>query len=159
VQPAKAGFVLLLPRVHSLTEIGKSQGHDLRRLNVSERAAKGMVLYGALLIALGILAFALMGWRARTGLYAGIGVGALSALWGFLMARGVPWVLPVALGNVGFAALAFGWRAFIDGLEMFDGRPGHLAPALISTAMCAASAVMLSVLVRQWHEEEAAAGR
>lgn len=123
------------------------------------KSSRWLVGYGLLLIALGVMSVAIMGPKAKTGLYTGLGVGALSILWGMLMARGLPWVLPVAIGNIGFGALAFGWRAFISWLALLDGKPDRLVPALISTLMCAGAAAVFAQLLRQWREEEAASGR
>ncbi len=122
-------------------------------------SVRGLTLLGVWLIAAGAVSVALMGARAKSGFFSGAGVGALSLLWAWLMARGAAWALPVAIGNIGFGALAFGWRAFISWLALADGKHDRLKPAVLTTLMCAACAAVLPMLLRQWREEEAAAGR
>lgn len=122
------------------------------------RAEKALLWLGGLLIVLGVVSVAVLGAKARSGLYSGMGVGALVIVWSALMRRNVPWALPVAIGNVGFGALAFGWRAFVAWLALLDGRADRLVPGLITSVMCIACTAALPALLRRWREEEAAAG-
>lgn len=122
---------------------------------MSAKSSRWLIWYGLLLVALGALSVLVMGPKARTGLYAGVGVGVLSLLWGVLVGRRVAWALPVALGNIGFGALAFGWRCFVSFLAYLDGKPERLAPALISGVMCGGAVVVFTQLLRQWRAEEA----
>ena len=121
------------------------------------RAEKALFWLAVALAVLGAVSVLALGPKAKTGLYSGLGVGALAGLWGWLMGRGVPWALPLALGNVGFGALAFGWRAFVSWLAFADGKADRLGPAIITTFMCAACAAVFPLLIRRWQEEESAA--
>ena len=70
------------------------------------------IAYGLFLIACGLAGFLSNPEKAKTALISGGTFGALSILWGVLMARGARWSRGVAFGTSGFlVAVSHGVRA------------------------------------------------
>jgi len=112
------------------------------------KTAGYLILYGGCLIVLGLLGYLSNPEKAKTALMTGGSFGALSILWGVLGARGVRWIVPVAVVTTALFTLACAWRASLGWLAVLDGQSETLFAPLLLTAMLAASAAMLPVLFR-----------
>ena len=110
------------------------------------KTAGYLILYGGFLVVLGLLGYLSNPEKAKTALMTGGTFGALSILWGVLGARGVRWIVPVAVVTTSLLTLACAWRASVGWLAVLDGKSEKLFAALLLTVMLAASAAMLAVL-------------
>ena len=118
----------------------------LRPMNMT--TAGYLILYGGGLIVLGLLGYLSNPEKAKTALMTGGTFGALSILWGVLGARGVRWMVPVAVVTTALLTLACAWRASVGWRAVLEGQSEKLFAALLLTVMLAASAAMLPVLFR-----------
>ena len=118
----------------------------LRPMNT--KTAGYLILYGGFLIVMGLLGYLSNPEKAKTALMSGGTFGALSIFLGVLGARGVRWIVPVAMVTTGFLALVFAWRATVGWLAVLDGKSEKLFAAILITLMLAASVLMLPALFR-----------
>ena len=109
--------------------------------------AKWTVAYGLFLIACGLAGFLSNPEKAKTALISGGTFGALSILWGVLMARGARWSRGVAFGTSGFLVAVFTWRAGVSWLAVADGATDKRFAALLITLMGAASLAICARLL------------
>jgi len=115
---------------------------------MNTKTAGYLILYGAFLIAMGLLGYLSNPEKAKTALMSGGTFGALSIVWGVLGARGVRWSRLAAIITTGFLALVFSWRASVGWMAVMDGKSEKLFAAILISAMLAGSVVMLVALVR-----------
>ena len=118
----------------------------LRPMNMT--TAGYLILYGGGLIVLGLLGYLSNPEKAKTALMTGGTFGALSILWGVLGARGVRWMVPVAVVTTALLPLACAWRASVGWRAVLEGQSEKLFAALLLTVMLAASGAMLPALFR-----------
>ena len=97
---------------------------------------------------MGLLGYLSNPEKAKTALMSGGTFGALSIFLGVLGARGVRWIVPVAMVTTGFLALVFAWRATVGWLAVLDGKSEKLFAAILITLMLVASVVMLPTLFK-----------
>jgi hypothetical protein len=109
---------------------------------------KWMIGYGAFLVAAGVTGYLSNPEKAATALLSGGTFGGLSVAWGLLLLRGRGWAYPAALATTGLLTLVFAWRSTATWLAVSGGRPEKLFAAVLITAMFAASAVTIVVLLR-----------
>ncbi len=102
-----------------------------------------LMAYGGFLMLMGLAGFLSNPEKAKTALMSGGTFGALSILWGVLMARGVRWSLLAAKTTTGLLAVVFVWRASVSWPAVFGGQGEKLVAASLITAMLAASIAML----------------
>lgn len=112
------------------------------------KTAGYLIFYGCFLIVMGLLGYLSNPEKARTALMSGGTFGALSILWGVLLARGVRWSLPAAATTTGLLAVVFVWRASVGWLAVLDGQAEKRFAASLITVMLAASIAMLLRLVK-----------
>jgi len=115
---------------------------------MNTKTAGYLILYGAFLIAMGLLGYLSNPEKAKTALMSGGTFGALSIVWGVLGARGVRWSRLAAIITTGFLALVFSWRASVGWMAVMDGKSEKLFAAILISAMLVGSVVMLVALVR-----------
>jgi uncharacterized membrane protein (UPF0136 family) len=86
--------------------------------------------------------------KAKTALISGGTFGALSILWGALMARGATWSRWAALITSGFLVAVFAWRASVSWMAVADGATDKQFAAVLITLMGAASIAIFAKLLR-----------
>jgi uncharacterized membrane protein (UPF0136 family) len=101
--------------------------------------ARWTIAYGLFLIACGLAGYLSNPEKAKTALISGGTFGALSILWGALMAGGVGWSRRAALATSGFLVAVFLWRASVSWLAVVDGATEKRFAAGLITLMGAAS--------------------
>jgi uncharacterized membrane protein (UPF0136 family) len=110
-------------------------------------AGRWIVGFGVFLILCGAAGYLSNPATAKTALISGGTFGALSAVWGSLMLRGVAWARMAALLSTGFLALVFFWRSTASWMAWASGEPKFFAASLI-TLMLAGALASLAVLLR-----------
>ena len=110
---------------------------------MNAKTAGYLMAYGGFLILMGLAGFLSNPEKAKTALMSGGTFGALSILWGVLMARGVRWSLPAAKTTTSLLAVVFVWRASVGWLAVLDGHAEKRFAAGLITLMLAASIAML----------------
>jgi uncharacterized membrane protein (UPF0136 family) len=107
-----------------------------------------MIGYGFFLIVMGLMGYASNPEKARTALMSGGTFGALSILWGWLMARGFNWSRWAGFGTTAFLVVVFGWRGIVSWMAFANGATEKLTGAVLVTTMAVASVLMVVALVR-----------
>jgi uncharacterized membrane protein (UPF0136 family) len=115
---------------------------------MNTKTAGYLILYGGFLIGMGLLGYLSNPEKAKTALMSGGTFGALSIVWGVLGARGVRWSLWAATLTTTLLTLVFSWRASVSWLALLEGQSEKLFAASLITAMLAASALMLTCLLK-----------
>jgi uncharacterized membrane protein (UPF0136 family) len=115
--------------------------------------ARWTVAYGLFLIACGLAGYLSNPEKAKTALISGGTFGALSMLWGALMARGAAWSRWAALVTSGLLVAVFAWRASASWLAVADGAADKRFAAILITAMGAASLANCAALLRRGQRE------
>ena len=115
---------------------------------MNAKIARQLILYGGFLMLMGLAGFLSNPEKAKTALMSGGTFGALSILWGVLMARGVRWSLLAAKTTTGLLAAVFVWRASVSWLAVLGGQGEKLVAASLITMMLAASIAMLIGLLK-----------
>ena len=110
--------------------------------------ARWTIAYGLFLIACGFAGYLSNPEKAQTALISGGTFGALSILWGVLMARGVAWSRWAALVTSALLLAVFSWRATVSWLAVAEGNADKLTAATLITVMGAASLSTVVVLLR-----------
>jgi uncharacterized membrane protein (UPF0136 family) len=103
--------------------------------------------FGIFLILCGVAGYLSNPATAKTALISGGTFGALSAVWGVLMLRGVAWARMAAWASTGFLAAVFLWRSTASWMAWASGEPKLFAASLI-TLMLAGALTSLVVLLR-----------
>lgn len=116
-------------------------------MNVS--LSRWLFIYGGFLILAGVAGFLSNPEKAKTALMSGGTFGTLSILWGVLSARGVSWSRSAAMGTLIFLTVVFSWRAFAGWAMVLDGRSEKLFAASLISVMLAATAVVLTAMLRK----------
>lgn len=126
---------------------------------MNTKTGGSLIFYGCFLIGMGLLGYLSNPEKARTALLSGGSFGALSILWGVLLARGIRYSRPAALTTTGLLAVVFLWRAGAGWLAVLDGQAEKRFAASLITVMLAASIAMLLRLIktRKTSRPEAAA--
>jgi hypothetical protein len=106
-----------------------------------------MIGYGAFLVAVGVAGYLSNPEKAATALLSGGTFGALSIAWGALLRRGRGWARTGAIATTAFLSLVFLWRATASWQAWRAGQAAKLVPALLISAMLAASIVTLATLL------------
>jgi len=119
------------------------------------KTAGYLILYGACLMVLGVVGYLSNPEKAKTALMTGGTFGALSILWGVLGARGVRWIVPVAMVTTALLTVACAWRASVGWLAVLDGQSDKVFAASLITLMLVGSVVMLPCLLRARKTAEA----
>ena len=109
--------------------------------------ANWMIGYGLFLIACGAAGYLSNPQKAATALMSGGTFGALSILWGWLMARGFGWSRWAALVTTSLLIVVFTWRASVSWMALAYGAAGKLTATVLITLMGAASIIMLLALM------------
>ena len=116
--------------------------------------AKWTIAYGLFLIACGLAGYLSNPEKAKTAVSSGGTFGALSILWGALMARGMTWSRWAAIGTSGFLVAVFLWRACVSWLAVADGATEKRFAAALITMMGIASVAICARLIfgvpRKW---------
>ena len=107
-----------------------------------------MVVFGVLLILLGVAGYMTHPEKAHTALISGGGFGALSILWGILGAKGVRLSLPAAFVTTTLLSLACVWRGIVGWVAVSQGESAKLVPSMLITMMLAVSVTSLSMLLK-----------
>ncbi len=122
---------------------------------MNTKTAGWLIFYGCFLAGMGLLGYLSNPEKAKTALMSGGTFGALSILWGVLMARGVRWSLPAAMTTTGLLAVVFVWRASVGWLAVLDGHAEKQFAATLITVMLAGSIAMLFRLIKARHTSRA----
>ena len=109
--------------------------------------AKWTMAYGLFLIACGLAGYLSNPEKAKTALISGGTFGALSIVWGALMARGVRWSHWAAFVTSIFLVGVFSWRASVSWRAVADGATDKQFAAVLITLMGAAS---LAIATKLW---------
>ncbi len=115
---------------------------------MNAKTAGYLIFYGCFLILMGLLGYLSNPEKAKTALMSGGTFGALSILWGVLMARGVRWSLLAAMTTTGLLAVVFVWRASVGWLAVAGGNSEKQFAAILITVMLAGSIAMLFGLIK-----------
>jgi uncharacterized membrane protein (UPF0136 family) len=107
------------------------------------KTSRYLIIYGCFLIVIGLLGYLSNPEKAKTALMSGGTFGALSILWGVLMARGVRWSLPAAWTTTGLLSIVFVWRASVSWMAVLAGQGEKQTAATLISLMLAASIAML----------------
>lgn len=110
---------------------------------MNAKTAGYLMAYGGFLILMGLAGFLSNPEKAKTALMSGGTFGALSILWGVLMARGVRWSLPAAKTTTSLLAVVFVWRASVGWLAVIEGHAEKRFASALITLMLVASIAML----------------
>ena len=103
--------------------------------------------FGVFLILCGLAGYLSNPAGAKTALISGGTFGALSAVLGLLMIKGVAWTKVAAWVSTLILVVAFAWRSTAGWMAYADGQPKLFAASLI-TLMLAGSVASLFVLRR-----------
>ncbi len=103
--------------------------------------------YRLFLIACGLADYLSNPQKAATALISGGTFGALSILWGWLMARGFRWSRWAALVTTSLLVVVFSWRASASWLAVADGAGEKTIAAILITLMGTGSVAMLITLL------------
>jgi hypothetical protein len=117
-------------------------------MNYQSATCLVLVLYGDLLIALGLVGVWLSPSDAAISLRLGSTSGMLVIIWGVLGARGRRCHLFLALAGVAVAALCFLWQSSLGWLAVWEGKPGNLLEAILLTLILAGSILMLAAMFK-----------
>lgn len=101
--------------------------------------SKWTIAYGLFLIACGLAGYLSNPEKAKTALISGGTFGALSIVWGALMARGASWSRWAAFATSSFLVVVFCWRATVSWMAVADGATDKQFAAVLITLMGAAS--------------------
>ena len=104
--------------------------------------------FGIFLILCGVAGYLSNPAGAKTALMSGGTFGALSALWGVLMLKGVRWAKIAAWVSTLVLVAAFAWRSIAGWMAYGAGEPKLFAASLI-TLMLVASLASIAVLLRR----------
>lgn len=115
---------------------------------MNKRTVGYLVFYGCFLILMGLVGYLSNPEKAKTALMSGGTFGALSILWGVLMARGMRWSLLAATATTGLLVVVFVWRAGVSWLTVLDGHAEKQFAASLITVMLLASIAMLLRLIK-----------
>jgi hypothetical protein len=115
---------------------------------MSAQTATCLILYGNLIIALGLGSVWLSQPVAEISLLLGSTSGALAVLCGVLGAPGCRRNLLLALPGGVVAALCFAWQSGLGWLAVWEGTPGKLLESSLLTLLLAASIPMLAALLK-----------
>lgn len=107
-----------------------------------------MIGYGFFLIVMGLMGYASNPEKAKTALMSGGTFGALSILWGWLMAREFTWSRWAGCATTAFLVVVFGWRGIVSWMAFANGATEKLTGAVLVTTMALASVLMVVALVR-----------
>lgn len=110
---------------------------------MNSKTARHLILYGSFLMLMGLAGFLSNPEKAKTALMSGGTFGALSILWGLLMARGARWSLLAAKITTGLLTVVFVWRSSVSWLAVLDGQAEKQFAAGLITMMLVASIAML----------------
>jgi uncharacterized membrane protein (UPF0136 family) len=109
---------------------------------------KNLIGYGLAIIALGAMGYFSNPEKAISALIAGGTVGGLSLILGVLVNQGKTMLISVAMGVVGLAGLAFGWRAFGAWKAVLGGNNNKMIAACLISTMFILSIAMFSKLIK-----------
>lgn len=109
--------------------------------------ARWTIAYGLFLIGCGLAGYLSNPEKAKTALISGGTFGALSILWGALMARGLAWSRRAALVTSSFLVCIFTWRASVSWLAVADGASDKRFAAILITLMGIASIAICATLI------------
>ena len=115
---------------------------------MNARTARHLILYGGFLMLMGLAGYLSNPEKAKTALMSGGTFGALSILWGVLMARGVRWSLLAAKTTTGLLTVVFVWRSSVSWMAVLDGNAEKRFAAALITMMLVASIAMLIGLLK-----------
>ncbi|MCU0786300.1 MAG: TMEM14 family protein [Verrucomicrobia bacterium] len=110
--------------------------------------ARWTVAYGLFLIACGLAGYLSNPEKAKTALISGGTFGAISMIWGWLMARRITWSRWAAVLTTALLSGVFAWRATVGWISFADGASGKFFAAFLITLMGLASITMLAALIR-----------
>jgi len=111
--------------------------------------AQWLMIYGVFLILAGVAGFLSNPEKAKTALLSGGTFGSLSIAWGILNARGLAWSRTAAFVTIGFLSIVFTWRAAAGWIAVSEGRSEKLFAACLISLMFAATASMLTAMLRK----------
>jgi uncharacterized membrane protein (UPF0136 family) len=102
------------------------------------------------IIALGVMGYLSNPEKAISALIAGGTVGSISLILGLLVNQGKTALISVAMGVVGLAGLAFGWRAFGAWKAVLSGSGNKMIAACLISVMFILSVAMFSKLIKSF---------
>lgn len=115
---------------------------------MNTQTAGYFIIFGILLILLGVIGYVTHPEKAHTALIFGGGFGALWMLWGILSAKGVRWSWLAALVTTALLVLASMWRGSLSWLAVANGQSEKFFASLIISMMVALSASALFLLLK-----------
>ena len=104
--------------------------------------ARWYIALGAFLLVCGLIGYLSNPERAMTALLSGTVFGGLSALWGYLMLRGLTWARRAGLATNVLLLVSFGWRGVVSWQIVADGGSYKILASVLLTLMFAAAALV-----------------
>jgi uncharacterized membrane protein (UPF0136 family) len=109
-----------------------------------------LALYGATLVACGLVGNALIEQGSPSALFNGGVFGVVMIILGVLLRQGRQWTLPAALSATAVFTLTFAWRGATHWMAVINGDANHVAVATLLTVLLVLSALMCLQLLRHY---------
>lgn len=111
--------------------------------------SKWLYCFGAFLFICGLAGYLSNPEAAKTALISGSVFGALSALWGFLLAKGMGFAKWAALATTLMLCAVFSWRSIVSWQKYAEGEPKAFAASLITLMLIGSLATALRLIIKK----------
>jgi uncharacterized membrane protein (UPF0136 family) len=111
--------------------------------------SKWLYCFGAFLFICGLAGYLSNPEKAISALMMGSLFGGLSALWGFLLSKGMGFAKWAALATAILLCAAFSWRAYMSWQAFADGEPKAFAASLITLMLLGSLVTAVRLLVKK----------
>ncbi|QTN33174.1 hypothetical protein HZ994_12905 [Akkermansiaceae bacterium] len=111
--------------------------------------SKWLFGYAAFLFLCGLAGYLSNPAAAKTALISGSVFGALSAIWGFLLLKGLGFAKWAALATTLLLCAVFSWRSFASWQKFADGEPKAFAASLITLMLIGSLATAARLVVKK----------
>ncbi|MGK0185823.1 MAG: uncharacterized membrane protein (UPF0136 family) [Verrucomicrobiales bacterium] len=109
--------------------------------------SKWLIGYGVFLFICGLAGFLSNPTAAKTALISGSVFGALSAIWGILLSKGLGFARWAALATTLLLCAVFSWRSVVSWQKFADGEPKAFAASLITLMLLGSIATVVRMLL------------
>lgn len=110
--------------------------------------SRWLVSFGIFLFLCGLAGYLSNPAAAKTALISGSLFGALSVVWGLLLAKGFKFAKWVALAMTLLLCVVFGWRSIVSWQAVAGGEPKVFAASLITLMLLGSLATVIKLLRR-----------
>lgn len=110
--------------------------------------SRWLISFGLFLFLCGLAGYLSNPAAAKTALISGSLFGALSVVWGLLLAKGFKFAKWVALAMTLLLCGVFGWRSIVGWQAVADGEPKTFAASLITLMLLGSLATVTKLLRR-----------